>query len=67
MEAFFNEFKNGFFEPFAEDINGDINAFYADDFTVMVNKSLSKKIKKIIVLKEYMIKYDNNENKWSFF
>lgn len=43
MEACFNEYKIGFFEPFAEDINCDITVFYAYDFTVMVNKSLSKK------------------------
>ena len=42
-EACFNEFKIGFFEPFVEDINGDITVFYADDFTIMVNKSISNK------------------------
>ena len=35
MEACFNEFKIGFFEPFAEDIIGDIAIFYSDNFTVM--------------------------------
>ena len=42
-EACFNEFKIGFFEPFVENINGDITVFYADDFTIMVNKSISNK------------------------
>jgi hypothetical protein len=42
-EACFNQFKIGFFEPFVEDINGDITVFYADDFTVMVNKSIGNK------------------------
>jgi len=36
-EACFNEFKIGFFEPFVENINGDITVFYADDFTIMAN------------------------------
>ena len=42
-EACFNEFKIGFFEPFVENINGDITVFYADDFTIMVNKSIGNK------------------------
>ena len=36
MEACFNEFKIGFFEPFVENINGNITVFYADDFTIMI-------------------------------
>lgn len=42
-EACSNENKIGFFEPFVENINGDITVFYADDFTIMVNKSISNK------------------------
>ena len=43
IEACMNEFKIGFFEPFIENINGNITVFYADDFTVMINKSISNK------------------------
>jgi hypothetical protein len=43
MEACFNEFKIGFFEPFVENINGNITVFYADDFTIMINQSISNK------------------------
>ena len=56
-EASFNEFKIGFFETFVENINGNITVFYADDFTVMGNKSISKKPRIIIVLKIYMHKF----------
>lgn len=44
MEACFNEFKIGFFEPFVENINGNITVFYADDFTTMINQSISNKV-----------------------
>ena len=43
MDACFYEFKIGFFEPFVENINGNITVFYADDFTIMVNQSISNK------------------------
>lgn len=43
MDACFNEFKIGFFEPFVENINGNITVFYADDFTIMINQSISNK------------------------
>ena len=66
MEACFNEFKIGFFEPFVENINGNITVFYADDFTVMVNKSISNKTEDNYRAQNiYSQIFDINENKWS--
>jgi len=66
MEACFNEFKIGFFEPFVEDINGNITVFYADDFTIMVNKSISNKTEENYRAQNiYAQILDVNEYKWS--
>ena len=65
-EACFNEFKIGFFEPFVEDINGDITVFYADDFTVMVNKSIGNKTEENYRAQNiYAQILDLNKKKWS--
>ena len=65
MEACLNEFKIGFFEPFVEDINGDITVFYADDFTVMVNKSISNKTEENYRAQNiYAQIFDIKEKKW---
>ena len=66
MEACFNEFKIGFFEPFVEEINGDITVFYADDFTVMVNKSISNKTEENYRAQNiYAQIFDIKKKKWS--
>ena len=65
-EACFNEFKIGFFEPFVEDINGDITVFYADDFTIMINKSISNKTEDNYRAQNiYTQILDINKKKWS--
>ena len=65
-EACFNEFKIGFFEPFIENINGDITVFYADDFTIMVNKSISNKTEDNYRAQNiYAQILDINNKKWS--
>jgi hypothetical protein len=65
-EACFNEFKIGFFEPFVEDINGDITVFYADDFTIMVNQSISSKTEDNYRAQNiYTQILDINNKKWS--
>ena len=65
-KACFNEFKIGFFEPFVEDINGDITVFYADDFTIMVNKSISNKTEDNYRAQNiYAQILDINKKKWS--
>ena len=66
MEACLNEFKIGFFEPFVENINGNITVFYADDFTIMVNQSISSKIEENYRAQNiYAQIFDINEKKWS--
>ena len=66
MEACQNEFKIGFFEPFVENINGNITVFYADDFTIMVNQSISYKTEENYRAQNiYAQIFDINENKWS--
>lgn len=66
MEACVDEFKIGFFEPFVENINGDITVFYADDFTVMVNKSISNKTEENYRAQNiYAQIFNFNEKKWS--
>ena len=65
-EACFNEFKIGFFEPFVENINGNITVFYADDFTIMVNKSISNKTEDNYRAQNiYAQILDINNKKWS--
>jgi len=65
-EACFNEFKIGFFEPFVENINGNITVFYADDFTVMINKSISNKTEDNYRAQNiYAQILDINKKKWS--
>jgi len=66
MEACSNEFKIGFFEPFIENINGDITAFYADDFTIMINQSISNKTEENYRAQNiYAQIFDINKKKWS--
>ena len=43
IKACEEEFKIGFFEPFVEKINNNITVFYADDFTIMLMKTISNK------------------------
>jgi len=65
-ESCLNEFKIGFFEPFVENINGDITVFYADDFTIMVNKSISNKTEDNYRAQNiYAQILDLNNKKWS--
>ena len=65
-EACINEFKIGFFEPFVENINGDITVFYADDFTIMINKSISNKTEDNYRAQNiYAQILDINKKKWS--
>jgi len=66
MEACSKEFKIGFFEPFVENINGNITVFYADDFTIMVNQSISNKTEENYRAQNiYAQILDINEKKWS--
>ena len=67
MKACFDEFKIGFFEPFFENINGDIIVFYANDFTIMINKSISSKTEENYRAQNiYAQIFNVNKNKWSF-
>ena len=67
MEACFNEFKIGFFEPFVENINGNITVFYADDFTIMINQSISSKAEDNYRAQNiYAQIFDFDKKKWNF-
>jgi len=66
IEACIKEFKIGFFEPFIENINDNITVFYADDFTVMINQSISNKTEDNYRAQNiYAQILDINKMKWS--
>ena len=58
--------KIGFFEPFIENINGNITVFYADDFTPMIMNSISKRTRDNFKAQNiYAQIFNLNKKKWS--
>ena len=65
-KAVYNEKRIGFFEPFVMPINNKIAIFYADDFTPMINHTVSdNRYYNYMVQNIYTQTYDIINQKWS--
>ena len=65
-KAVYREKRIGFFEPFVMPINNKITLFYADDFTPMINHSISDNpYYNYMVQNIYSQTYDIINQKWS--
>jgi hypothetical protein len=65
-KAVYSENRIGFFEPFVMPINNKISVFYADDFTPMINHTVSdNKYYNYMVQNIYTQTYDIYNQKWS--
>jgi len=66
IKAVQDENKIGFFEPFVMTINNEIKVFYADDFTPMINHTISDDpYYNYMVQNIYTQTYNIKEQKWS--
>ena len=66
LNAVRDENKIGFFEPFVMLLNSEISVFYADDFTPMINHTISDDpYYNYMVQNIYTQTYDMDKKKWS--
>ena len=65
-KAVYSEKRIGFFEPFVMSINNKISVFYADDFTPVINHTVSdNRYYNYMVQNIYTQTYDIYNQKWS--
>ena len=66
MNAVKDEHKVGFFEPFVMLLNNEINVFYADDFTPMINHTINNNpYYNYMVQNIYTQTFNIEKQKWS--